>query len=80
MRERLKGSYTWRVKKLVKVQTVLGTLINFMGMRRINTRGVKLANKGMITISKSNQTHGQYIVGFTADRNETTELTQNLPT
>jgi hypothetical protein len=29
-------------------QPVLGTLINFLGMRRINTRGIKLANKCMI--------------------------------
>ena len=30
------------------VEPVLGTLINFLGMRRLNTRGLKLANKCMI--------------------------------
>jgi len=30
------------------VEPVLGTLINFLGMKRINTRGIKLANKCMI--------------------------------
>ena len=51
MHERLKGSYAREMKKLRQstVEPVLGTLINFMGMRRINTRGIKLANKGMIT-------------------------------
>src|SRR5690606_12648233 len=30
------------------VEPVLGTLINFLGMRRINTRGIRNANKCMI--------------------------------
>jgi hypothetical protein len=30
------------------VEPVLGTLINFLAMKRINTRGIKLANKCMI--------------------------------
>jgi transposase len=51
MHERLKGSYARKMKKLRQstVEPVLGTLINFMGMRRINTRGINLANKGLIT-------------------------------
>lgn len=30
------------------VEPVLGTLVNFLGMRRVNTRGIKLANKCMM--------------------------------
>ena len=30
------------------VEPVLGTLINFAGMRQVNTKGIKLANKCMI--------------------------------
>ena len=51
MHERLKGSCARKMKKLRQstVEPVLGTLINFMGMRRINTRGINLANKGLLT-------------------------------
>lgn len=50
MHERLKGSYARKMKKLRQstVEPVLGTLINYLGMKRINTRGIKLANKCMI--------------------------------
>lgn len=50
MHQRLKGSYARKMKRLRQstVEPVLGTLINFLGMRRINTRGIDLANKGMI--------------------------------
>jgi Transposase DDE domain len=30
------------------VEPVLGTLINFLSMKRVNTRGIKLANKCML--------------------------------
>lgn len=30
------------------VEPVLGTLINFLAMKRVNTRGIKLANKCML--------------------------------
>lgn len=30
------------------VEPVLGTLINFLAMKRVNTRGIKLANKCMM--------------------------------
>ena len=35
------------MKKLrqATVEPVIGTLVNFLGMRRVNTRGIKLANK-----------------------------------
>jgi hypothetical protein len=50
MHEKLKTSYARRMKKLRQstVEPVLGTLINFMGLRRIWTRGLKQANKFMI--------------------------------
>jgi hypothetical protein len=30
------------------VEPVIGTLINFLGMRRVNTRGIELANKCLL--------------------------------
>lgn len=39
-----------RMKKLRQstVEPVIGTLVNFLGMRRVNTRGLKLANKCLL--------------------------------
>lgn len=50
MHERLQTSYAKKMKKLRQstVEPVLGTLINFLAMKRVNTRGIKLANKCMI--------------------------------
>ena len=50
MHERLKSPKAKRLKKQRSstVEPVLGTLINFMGMRRVWTRGIKNANKFMI--------------------------------
>lgn len=50
MHERLKSSYAQKMKKLRQstVEPVLGTLINFLAMKRVNTRGIKLANKCMM--------------------------------
>ena len=50
MHERLKTPYAKQMKKLRSstVEPVLGTLINFTGMRRIWTRGIKGANKFML--------------------------------
>lgn len=50
MRERLQTSYAKRMKKLrqATVEPVLGTLINFTGIRRIWTRGLSSANKFML--------------------------------
>lgn len=50
MHERLQTHYAKRMKKLrqATVEPVLGTLINFMGLRRIWTRGLKNANKFML--------------------------------
>ncbi len=50
MHERLKTSYAKKMKKRrqATVEPVLGTLINFMGLRRIWTRGLQSANKFML--------------------------------
>ena len=50
MHLRLKTPYARRMKKLrqATVEPVLGTLINFMGIRRIWTRGLRNANKFML--------------------------------
>ena len=50
MHERLKTPKAKRLKKQRSstVEPVLGTLINFMGMRRVWTRGIKNANKFML--------------------------------
>ena len=50
MHERLQTSYAKAMKKRrqATVEPVLGTLINFMGVRRIWSRGLQLANKFMI--------------------------------
>ena len=50
MHARLQTNYAKKMKKLrsATVEPVLGTLINFMGTRRIWTRGMSGANKFMI--------------------------------
>lgn len=50
MHERLKTPYARQMKKLRQstVEPVLGTLINFLSMKRVNTRGIKQANKCML--------------------------------
>ena len=50
MHERLQTAKAKRMKKLRSstVEPVLGTLINFTGMRRIWTRGIRSANKFML--------------------------------
>lgn len=50
MHQRLQTSYAKKMRKLRQstVEPVLGTLINFLAMKRVNTRGIKLANKCMM--------------------------------
>jgi hypothetical protein len=47
---RLKSRWVRRMKgfRQATVEPVLGTLINFMGLRKINTRGIKQALKVML--------------------------------
>ncbi len=50
MHQRLQTLKAKQMKKLRSstVEPVLGTLINYLAMRRINTRGIKQANKCMV--------------------------------
>lgn len=50
MHLRLQSRKARRMKKLRQstVEPVIGTLVNFLGMRRVNTRGIKLANKCLL--------------------------------
>lgn len=50
MHERMQTAYGRRMMKIRQstVEPVLGTLINFMGMRRVNTRGIEQAAKCML--------------------------------
>jgi hypothetical protein len=50
MHARLQTPYARKMKKLRQstVEPVLGTLINFMGLRRIWTRGLRSAHKFML--------------------------------
>lgn len=50
MHERMKTAHARKMKKLRQstVEPVLGTLINFLAMKRVNTRGIKQANKCML--------------------------------
>ena len=47
---RLQTPKARKMKKLRQstVEPVIGTLLNFLGMRRVNTRGIKLANKCLL--------------------------------
>jgi len=50
MQERMQTGQGKRARKLRQstVEPVWGTLINFTGMRQVNTKGIVLANKFMI--------------------------------
>lgn len=50
MHQRLQGPYARKMAKVRQstVEPVLGTLINFLGLRRLNTRGILSANKCML--------------------------------
>ena len=50
MHQRLQTRKARRMKKLrqATVEPVIGTLVNFLGMRRVNTRGIKLAGKCLL--------------------------------
>ncbi|ANE51949.1 IS1182 family transposase [Flavisolibacter tropicus] len=50
MHLRLQTRKAKRMKRLrqATVEPVIGTLVNFLGMRRVNTRGIQLANKCLL--------------------------------
>lgn len=47
MHDKMQTTYAKRMSRIRSktVEPVLGTLINFLGMKRVNTRGIKQANK-----------------------------------
>ena len=47
-RVRSKKGRALKVKRSATVEPVFGTLTEFMGMRKVNTRGIANANKGML--------------------------------
>jgi transposase len=55
MHARLQTNYAKRMSKIRQstVEPVLGTLINYLSMRRINTRGIQQANKCMLMAALS---------------------------
>ncbi len=50
MHQRLQTAKAKRMKKLRSstAEPVLGTLVNYLNMRRVNTRGIRQANKCML--------------------------------
>lgn len=50
MHQRMQTEYARRISKIRSstVEPVLGTLINFLNMKRVNTRGIKQANKHVL--------------------------------
>jgi transposase len=50
MHERMQTARAKRMKKLrsATVEPVIGTLVNYIGMKRVNTHGLELANKCML--------------------------------
>ena len=46
--DRLKKNKWHKKKRMSTVEPVFGTLINFLGMNRVNTRGIQQANKCML--------------------------------
>jgi len=50
MHKKMQTTYAKRISRIrsATVEPVLGTLINFLNMKRINTRGIKQANKHII--------------------------------
>lgn len=49
--ERMQGRFAWKMKKLrhSTVEPVIGSLVNSMAMAKVNTRGLKQADKCMIS-------------------------------
>ncbi|WP_240773382.1 transposase [Pontibacter sp. SGAir0037] len=68
-----------RMKRLrqATVEPVLGTLINHMGMRRVNTRGLELAHKGMLLAAAAYNL--QKLLHFTPKRSQTAVMALPRP-
>jgi uncharacterized protein (UPF0179 family) len=49
--DRIKNNKWHKKERMSTVEPVFGTLLNFLGMKKVNTRGLKQANKCMIMAS-----------------------------
>ena len=86
MHARLQTSYARKMKKLRQstVEPVLGTLVNFLAMKRVNTRGIKLANKCMImaaiayNLKKMLRFRSGKVIAMTATKPRTLKETYHL--
>ena len=59
------------------VEPVLGTLLDFLGMRKINTRGLKLAHKGMLVAAAAYNL--QKLLRYTQKRSQTAVMALPRP-
>ena len=59
------------------VEPVLGTLLDFMGMRKVNTRGLQLAHKGMLVAAAAYNL--QKLLRFTPKRSQTAVMALPRP-
>jgi transposase len=68
-----------RMKRLrqATVEPVLGTLLDFLGMRRINTRGQELSHKGMLVAAAAYNL--QKLLRFTPKRSQTAVMALPRP-
>jgi transposase len=68
---RIKSRYGRKMKGLrqATVEPVLGTLVNYMGLRKINTRGIQQAQKGMLLAAAAYNL--QKLLRFTPKRVQT---------
>lgn len=76
---RLKSRYGRRMKGLrqATVEPVLGTLINFLGLRKINTRGIQQATKVMLLAATAYNL--KKLLYFTPKRRQTAVMALPLP-
>ncbi|WP_205504647.1 IS1182 family transposase [Rufibacter psychrotolerans] len=76
---RLKSRYGRKMKGLrqATVEPVLGTLTNYMGLRKINTRGIKQAQKGMLLAATAYNL--QKLLRFTPKRRQTAVMALPRP-
>lgn len=76
---RLNGRWGRRMKRLrqATVEPVLGTLLDFLGMRRVNTRGLELAHKNMLVAAAAYNL--QKLLRFTPKRSQTAVMALPRP-
>ena len=75
MHLRLQTRKAKKMKKLrqATVEPVIGTLVNFLGMRRVNTRGIQLANKCLLMAAVCYNL--KRLLKWTGDESKNTEKT-----